>query len=491
MTHQPRPIDNPQRAFLSKNRGKSTNFVFLRPIDQSAIRNPQLVSAMKPRLALALALIISLAPRLLADESPIQSGPMVGHAEMRAAILWVQTKREAKVHFEAWIEGQPAGAIRSREVTTRAEDAFVAKLTLAPLEPGQRYEFATVVDGQRVGRAYPQRFRTPPLWQWRTDPPDFTVAAGSCLYINDPPFDRPGKPYGGDYGILTAIADKHPDAMVWLGDNCYLREADSGLRESVLYRYTHSRSTPELQSLLASCPHYMIWDDHDYGTNDSDRGFRDKVVTRQVFELFSANPTYGFPERPKLISTRFEWGDAEFFLCDDRTDRAPNQRKTGDRPFLGREQVRWLVDALISSPATFKIICIGNQVLNPAAGPEIETYAHYPEEQRELLEAIRAEGIAGVVFLSGDRHHTELTRLPREGTYALYDLTTSPLTAAVSTRGEFEKNVGRVEGTYLTQRNFALLKFSGAPAARVLTLQVCRGDGSLAWERRIEAKELK
>lgn len=423
--------------------------------------------------------------------SPVQSGPMVGHAEMRAAQLWVQTKQPARVRFEYWDETAPAKVLTTQEVSTKREDAFIAKSVVALLEPDRMYQYAVVVDGKRVPRPYPLKFQTPPLWQWRTDPPEFTVAVGSCTFINDAPYDRPGKPYGGDYQIFTALAAKQPRVMVWLGDNCYLREVDEGSRASVFYRYTHTRSTAEMQPLLAACSNYSIWDDHDYGPNDSDRAFRDKANTRAAFELFSANPTYGFPERPNLVTTMFSWGDADFFLTDNRTDRAPDNRKTGDKPFLGPAQVQWLVDSLISSRAQFKVVCIGSQVLNPARAAGIETYAHYQVEQKTLLDAIAAEGITGVIFLSGDRHHTELTRMPREGTYPLYDLTTSPLTAGLSNRGENEANTWRVAGTYLKERNFALLKFSGPLADRVLTIQVCRTDGSVAWEQAIAAKQLR
>ncbi len=448
-----------------------------------------------PRFASLAAALVLLAPDLAqaqsARDNPIQSGPMVGHVEMRNAQLWVQTTRAARVRFEYWDEAEPGKINTTTEVRTTRENAWVAKSATGLLEPGRTYRYAVVVDGRRVARPYPLKFQTPPLWQWRTDPPEFTVAVGSCAYINDPPFDRPGEPYGGDYQIFPSIAAKQPQVMIWLGDNCYLREADGGSRESVLYRYTHTRSLPEMQALLAASSHYAIWDDHDYGPNDSDRSNRDKVTTRAAFELFTANPTYGFPERPTLTTTMFSWGDVDFFLMDDRTDRAPNHRKTGERPFLGKPQLEWLIDSLITSTATLKIVCIGNQVLNPAADASVETYAHFAVEQKELLDHIATEGIRGVVFVTGDRHHAELTRMPREGTYPLYDLTTSPLTAGLSSKGENEGNTLRVPGTYLRARNFALLKFSGPRKDRVLTIQLCRTDGTVAWEQVIQARELQ
>lgn len=49
---------------------------------------------------------------------------------------------------------------------------------------------------------------------------------------------------------------------------------------------THSRSVAELQPFLASTHHYAIWDDHDYGPNDSDRGFYNKIKHCRHFAIF-------------------------------------------------------------------------------------------------------------------------------------------------------------------------------------------------------------
>ena len=80
--------------------------------------------------------------------------------------------------------------------------------------------------------------------------------------------------------------------MIWLGDNVYFREPDDS-RTGVYHRYSHDRSLPELQPLLGSVHHYAIWDDHDYGPNNSDRSFIYKNITLQAFKDFWANPTYG------------------------------------------------------------------------------------------------------------------------------------------------------------------------------------------------------
>ncbi|MDW8465959.1 MAG: alkaline phosphatase D family protein [Chloroherpetonaceae bacterium] len=305
---------------------------------------------------------------------------------------------------------------------------------------------------------------------------------GSCAYINEPEFDRPGKPYGEGYEIFKSIYDKRPDIMLWLGDNIYLREGDWNTRTGIYHRYTHTRSLPELQPLLASTHHYAICDDHDYGPNDCDGSFWNKEMTLEAFKLFWGNPSYGIGTMRGAI-TQFQWGDAEFFLLDDRYYRTPQGRKTIEGTILGKEQFDWLINALTASQATFKFIVIGGQVLNPL--PVYETYANYPQEHQRLIETITKEGISGVMFLTGDRHFTELSKLERAGTYPLYELTCSPLTSGVFAGAASEANPLRVPGTLVQERNFALLKFSGTRGDRVLTISVHDKTGKELWTRSI------
>jgi alkaline phosphatase D len=424
---------------------------------------------------------------LHAQSSLLQSGPMVGYSEMKEVLLWVQTRKPARVKFIYWEREKPDRRYSTAEMMTTADNAGVAKLIADSLEPGLHYTYALYINGKEVKCPYPLEFQSQRLWQWREDPPAFSVALGSCTYINEPDYDRPGTPYGGDYAIFTSIHARHPDMMLWLGDNVYLREVDWYTRTGVLHRYTHGRSLPELQPLLGSTHNYAIWDDHDFGPNDSDRGFREKEKTLEAFKLFWGNPTYG-TDSFDGITTKFEWGDAEFFLLDNRYHRSPNRRTTGERQLLGDEQMQWLIDGLASSNATFKIVAIGGQVLNPVA--RFENYSIFPEERQKLLDLIAKEKIPGVIFVTGDRHHTELTKMPREGTYPLYDLTVSPLTSTAAKNAD-EPNTLRVPDTYVSERNFATLEFSGPRAARVITIRVFGTGGNELWKREITAEELK
>jgi alkaline phosphatase D len=157
-------------------------------------------------------------------QSLISSGPMNGFSDHREAALWVQTKSPAVISFR-FREIGSAGSFRFTESRqTNKESAYAATIIADSLLPGKRYEYEVLINGKTEGRKY--SFQTPPLWMHRTDPPEFSVAVGSCTYVNEPLWDRPGKGYGDSLQIFQTIARQKPDLMLWVGDNTYTREGD-------------------------------------------------------------------------------------------------------------------------------------------------------------------------------------------------------------------------------------------------------------------------
>lgn len=429
----------------------------------------------------------------VAQPKVLQSGPMVGYSDMREVKLWVQTNQPARVQIryhedKSPADGKPPTSYVTNEVYTNRQTAFTAHLLADQVEPGKKYTYELLIEGQKVSLPYPTQFQTQNLWQWRTDPPTFHFGVGSCTYVNEARFDRPGTPYGGGYEIFTALAAQKPDFMLWTGDNTYTREADWNTRSGVLRRYTHTRSLPEMQPLLAATHNYAIWDDHDYGPDDSDRSYWLKEVTLDAFKLFWANPNFVFPES---CAGTFTWNDCQFFMLDDRTFRAPDKMPDGPgKTYFADKQLQWLLDALTFSKATFKFIVTGGQIVNPTKA--FENYAIYGTERDRLFKAIADAKIPGVLFITGDRHHSILHKLDRAGTYPLYDLTISPLTSSPAKPLADElKQPTYIDGTLITDRNFGILSVSGPLADRVLNIKVYDQKGTERWSHDLRASELK
>ncbi len=435
--------------------------------------------------------MLALCPALLAnDDGPLLSGPMLGHVDQVEVKIWLQTRVEADVALRYWAIDSPTKTLTTPVQRTKNQDYLTTIFVVTDLLENTEYEYQVLVGGKVVTRPYPTRFKTQKLWQWRTDPPPARIAFGSCLYINDPYFDRPGRPYGIEPSILTKIVEAKPDAMFWLGDNLYLRETEFYSPTRMAYRYRHDRAAPLLQPLLAACANYATWDDHDYGPNDSTRSYPLKNKALDLFTKYWANPSYGMPDTPGV----FGWvtvADADFFITDNRYYRAPLSLNEYDRPYFGPGQMQWLKDSLLISKAPFKFIVSGSQIVNTLT--PYEAMHHHEKEYRELFKFLQEQNIKGVVILSGDRHHSVLLKLKREGTYPIYEFTSSSLSAGLSKILPAEVGSAiRVEGTHVEDKNnYGMLDISGPAKQRVLTMSVVDVDGVTRWTHTIKEEELR
>jgi alkaline phosphatase D len=360
---------------------------------------------------------------------------------------------------------------------------------------GKSYNYRILLDDKPVNFPYSLSFKTKPLWEWRTNAPDFNFLVGSCLYVNDSAYDRPGKAYGQGTEILLKMNEKPSDFMLWLGDNTYTREADYGSVSGLHYRYQHTRADKNLQPFLASRNHYATWDDHDFGSNDACKTYPLKETTLGLFKSYWANKTYG--ENNQGVYSMFSFSDADFFMLDDRYFRDYqflNDSLNPDKTQLGEQQIQWLFNNLVYSRAPFKFIAIGGQFLNE--NTDKESYNFFKKERERIINFIMVNKISGVIFLTGDRHHTELIKNtnvePKLG-YALYDLTSSSISSRasdLSKSSEFN-NPMRVANTLVMENNFCNISINGIRGKRVLTMQCFDKNGNLKWEHKLTEDELK
>jgi len=439
------------------------------------------------RSLLLTALLLACAQPLAAQPGSPALSVMVGNTEMNEAWIWVQTPQSAQVKVLFQAEGtsqsQQTGVYQTLE-----KDYFSVKIPLTGLKPETHYLYQIEINGKLQTLPYAARFRTQPLWRNRKAPPALKLALGSCAYLNDPEADIPGyEGLGGNYEIFESIRKAQPDFMLWMGDNVYLREPDFFSADRLNKRYRQMRELPEARPFLAAIPQYAIWDDHDYGSNDSDRSYRLRTEILDIFRHYWPNPASGQLEGG--IYTRFEWGDAEFFLTDNRYFRAPFKLKDPNKDFFGPAQWAWLKDSLSNSVATFKFIVVGNQVLNTQTPSE--NFYSYRREFQDFLNWLEQSNIPGIVLLSGDRHHAELLKLERPKTYPLYEYTVSPLTSKAYPPFAEEKELAtREPGSLIEARNFGLIQITGPAGQRVLELQTHASDGKILWQRKITQQEL-
>ena len=429
-----------------------------------------------------------------AESSVVVSGPMLGGVELRTAIIWLQVSANVRsVSLEYWKEGESDKRIQKRFEGRLGSEFNPVQLEIGGLDINSRYQYRFILND--IPSAAAGFFHTRDLWQWRKPAPDFSFLTGSCAYFNDPAYDRLGKPYGGDSMIFEAMARDSASFMLWLGDNWYTREVDIGSAWGLWYRASRDRSQPILQNLLKAMPQYAIWDDHDYGPDNSGTSYGFKDVSLEIFKKYWCNPFYGFGQQG--IYSQISHSDMDLFLTDDRWWRSADQLEDsiGGKPnpgkhFFGKKQLTWLEDALVQSHAVFKIIVVGSQVLNPMSTDE--GLYNYSYEYHQLMDFLDRSKIKGVIFLTGDRHHSEIIKSERQGNYSLYDITVSPLTSGVArVRGDEINNPARVSGSLVELRNYARISVSGKKDERILQVKFQGVDGKTIFKWTISEKQLK
>lgn len=434
------------------------------------------------------------------NKPSLVSGPWAGNVELRNATIWAEVKPNVKsvaVHFTAVNADKKANGLEEGIMIYKGElgkEFNPVKIELNGLKINTTYTYNLILDGKPVAVGFSTKFTTKDLWQYRKPVPDFSFLTGSCAYFNEPEFDRPGKPYGGDSSIFEIMANTPAAFHVWLGDNWYTREVDYNSRWGLNYRASLTRSLPVLQKFMAAMPQYAIWDDHDFGPDDAGKSYILKEESRKIFNDYWCNPTCG--ENEKGIYTMISYGDVDIFLTDNRffrsEDAMPDSiegKPNTAKEYFGKMQMEWLKNALIYSKATFKIIATGSQVLNPYG--EYECMKKYNAEYYDLMHFLAEQKIKGVLFFTGDRHHSEVLKMERPGLYPLYDITSSPYTSGVlKVKGEELNNPVRIPGTLVEERNFTKVTISGKRNERVLQIAFIGVKGQQLGQWSVSEKEI-
>ena len=399
-------------------------------------------------------------PKLLA-------GPVVGSVTTTTAKVWIAYRgkgtnmlilgdtAEKKVYYPTNVS-----------YITNSKGDVALTMDFTGLKPDHTYNILVSIDGWGANaRSY---FKT----QVDTSVKDFNFILGSCA-LQLTGIARTVFPGAADW-IYYRMKRKKSDFMVWLGDDVYYFGKNYKSYDAMFdFNVRLRKGFRKYRDFLASQPNYAIWDDHDYGSDNSDRNFMLKDSSLKVFKGMWPN-TYPTGEQFNGNYFNFRYYDAEFFMTDDRYFRAPDGDSLGD--FLGETQMVWLKNKLIMSDASFKFIAIGSQVLNDNNFGE--SYAEYPRERTELLDFISKNNIKGVIFLTGDKHYSELSKRVWNG-YPFYDFTCSPLTTPPLPRrllGAYH-NGNRVKHFDYGKRNFGQIYFTGNKGNRNMKIEIVGRGG--------------
>ena len=359
--------------------------------------------------------------RLGVGYSLVDRGPWSGGVTTRSAVVKARLSRD----------GMRARLLVSR--TPRLNDPLffgpalstglghnLVSFELPGLVPDTQYHYALEVDGRLD---WPSRgeFRTFP-----EGPASFKVAFASCAKT------------ASTLDVFDRIRENRPLFFMNTGDFHYLNISSNNIE---LFRggYDYVLSSPEQSDLYRHIPFVYMWDDHDYGGNNSNRKSSSHEAARRAYEEYVPHYPLAAGGGDQPIYQSFAVGRVKFILTDLRSDR-DDVKKPDDarKSMMGERQKAWFKQELLSANGVYPLICWVSSVpwlgqagsnyywfvkgdqhgyfhhtnaldastrTNKAKAPvEEDHWCVFSSERREIADFIKANQIRGVCILHGDSH---------------------------------------------------------------------------------------
>lgn len=386
---------------------------------------------------------------------------MVGHTTATETRIWVKASGPTKLIVRISESPDLENAMTFTGPALAAESDFMGHVVVTGLKPSTTYHYAVCLDepvNTVIARPYPS---------FTTAPPDDARGRTRFAFVSCLGRDAalPAAAWG-DMAERTTF-----DLLLMLGDNHYADTTDPAKQRAA---YFAQRRVAAYGQIAARTPTYAIWDDHDYGPNNSDGTALGKEASLRTFQQHFANPAYGLPEAPGCFF-KFSRAGIDFFMLDSRYHRTPNRMpdEPGKKTMLGEAQLKWLKESLVASKAPVKVI---------ACGSEFQTFTHkdcwggFTHERRELFDFIKNNNITGVLLLSGDRHFTAAYQV--EGRFI--EVTSGPL----GSKNYPSKNLPEMFINYGEGKLYCVydIDTSATPHPRV-TLEIYRASEGLIHKR--------
>lgn len=360
------------------------------------------------------------------DQAPFYHGVASGDPLQDGFVIWTRITPKHKeeiidVQWEVAIDGAFKHIIQSGKQSTSPEKDYTIKLEIEGLDSGKvyYYRFKGFDKYSKTGRS-----KTLPA----KDQTSIQLAVASCSNIEF-----------GYFNAYAAMLNDELDAVIHLGDYIYEYGPDvygdtSFTRKNIppheiitlqdyRDRYSQYRLDQDLQNIHGKVPFINIWDDHEITNNayvsgaqnhQEDEGdYNDrKSIAKQVFYEW-------LPIRESETHYRkFAFGNTlDLIMLDERlagrtmqADSISDPRRTAeDHHLLGDVQMEWLIKNLKDSKAIWKLI--GNQVIFSYSDWGYESFKlnmdawdGYPNDQKQLTEAIQENNIEDLIFVTGDTH---------------------------------------------------------------------------------------
>lgn len=277
--------------------------------------------------------------------------------------------------------------------------------------------------------------------------------------------DRQHKP-----AIWQNLVGERPDIIFFVGDFVYADNGPGPANPDKLWkRFCDARATLNIFFSYRLIPILATWDDHDFGLNDSNSESYPYVKESQknFLSFFGQEEEYcRYLKRGPGVSSALSFNSQLFVLLDDRSYRKPN--KSEDRhAHWGREQEEWMLD-LIEKNNGPSWVMNGSQFFPKILRKE-SVAGNHPVQLKGFLHELKNLQ-SKVIFVSGDVHFSEISKIEKEALgYRTYEITSSSVHSLnFPSSPVFYPNSRRIAGT--GHRNYVMVHTQAAGAGANMTV---------------------
>ena len=275
----------------------------------------------------------------------------------------------------------PEGVEVARSESVVIDDVNVpVRFTVEGLEPATEYRYVL------ESRGVPDDLRAGTVTTFPDGPASLTLAFGSCARTNS------------DGAVFDAIRDVDPDLYVIMGDLHYrnIEQNDPALFAAA---YSQVHDSPGQSLLYRDIPIAYVWDDHDFGANDSDS----RAVSRPAAWTSYRDhvPHYDLVTGSEgSIQQAFTVGRVRVLMIDTRSHRL---EEAGT--MLGEEQLGWLFDELLAARDTHALtILVSPNAWIGSAEEGADHWGAFADERDRIGGFLAANAITNLVLVGGDAH---------------------------------------------------------------------------------------
>jgi alkaline phosphatase D len=303
--------------------------------------------------------------------------------------------------------------------------------------------------------------------------PDFFIFNGDEIYgDNACPASGPSNVTGWD-NIPGDFPRSNDPSVNW---------SDETQVHDVYFRHwKYNRADPNLQSLLRNVSMYSQADDHEVANNYAPSSYysnitKDRIgfpnlVKVGIQEFFNFSPIERNSSDPNRIYRSFHWGkDADLFIVDQHSYRSRNDMldtPANNKTLLGKAQLHWLEQGLLTSNATWKIVSLDDPIPIPSCVHKesvteplgCDNFATdgktnnmtFTRERNEFLAFLDEHNVKNVIFVVTDVHFAANVIVNQDfngdgKNFTYYELVSGPLSAGPSQPSPLDPTIN---ATYL------------------------------------------